>query len=220
MTVPPSTPSPPPPPPPDIGAGVEPTDAELVGRCRAGDAAAWEVIVRRHGRLATTIARRRGLDGDGADDVFQEVFLALVRGLDAMQNPQGLARWIITTADRIAARHVRDARRRSAAGTPPETVADPAHAAGAGGSAVLDDLEALEESHRLRLALEGLGERCRTLLQALYAGGAAPAYDHVAEQLGIPRGSIGPTRARCLSRLLEQLEHLGADGLAREEKSR
>ena len=49
-------------------------------------------------------------------------------------------------------------------------------------------------------------DRCRELLRALYEEDPRPAYEEIAERLGMRIGSIGPTRARCLSRLRETLE--------------
>lgn len=176
----------------------QPTDAVLIARCRAGDAAAWEAIVERHGRLVVSVARRQGLDADAADDVFQEVFFALLRTLDSLENPQGLVRWLMTTATRIAIRHGRSLRRAASGDALPDLPEE--------GDTALDRLAGLEDRHRVRLVLATLGDRCRALLMALYARGRTPAYDEIAIELGIPRGSIGPTRARCLAKLVERLE--------------
>jgi DNA-directed RNA polymerase specialized sigma24 family protein len=54
-------------------------------------------------------------------------------------------------------------------------------------------------------ALERLGERCRQLLHALFSGDS-PGYEAIATRLGLPIGSIGPTRARCLARLRRLIE--------------
>ncbi len=196
---------------PPVAGTPAATDAELVGWARAGDAAAWEAIVRRHGGLVRAVAHRRGLDAAGADDVVQEVFLALLRGLDGLANPQGLVRWLLTTAERTAARQARSRRRGLGAGP---VAADGDEAPGVPEPAdedapgAFERLAALEDRHRVRVALESLGQRCRDLLAVLYGRGAAgpPSYDRVAAELGMPRGSIGPTRARCLARLLAILE--------------
>jgi DNA-directed RNA polymerase specialized sigma24 family protein len=47
--------------------------------------------------------------------------------------------------------------------------------------------------------------RCRRLLEALYLGPDDPSYAEVSERLGIPIGSLGPTRARCLAELARRL---------------
>jgi RNA polymerase sigma factor (sigma-70 family) len=67
-------------------------------------------------------------------------------------------------------------------------------------------LERLERAQEVREALGSLSERCQSLLKALYYERDEPDYRRVAEQLGMPVGSVGPTRGRCLERLLEALD--------------
>jgi hypothetical protein len=59
-----------------------------------------------------------------------------------------------------------------------------------------------------------LDERCRTLLTALFLDPATPGYESIAARLGMPIGSIGPTRARCFRKLDAILRELGFDGSA------
>ena len=68
-----------------------------------------------------------------------------------------------------------------------------------------EQLLILEEQQRIRTALSSLDERCRTLLQMLFYQREPPSYAEIATSLGIPEGSIGPTRARCLAKLLRML---------------
>ena len=64
----------------------------------------------------------------------------------------------------------------------------------------------LEEQHAVRTALAQLDERCRTLISLLFYTNEPPAYSAVAAALGTSEGSIGPTRARCLEKLLKKLK--------------
>ena len=64
----------------------------------------------------------------------------------------------------------------------------------------------LEEQHRIRTALSLLDERCKTLLELLFYAPEPPSYAEIAAALGVPEGSIGPTRARCLAKLLRMLK--------------
>ncbi|HTR98023.1 MAG TPA: hypothetical protein VMH61_08980, partial [Candidatus Acidoferrales bacterium] len=50
-----------------------------------------------------------------------------------------------------------------------------------------------------------LPERCQRLLRALYYEDPPPAYADLARRLGVPVGSLGPTRARCMEKLRERL---------------
>lgn len=181
-------------------------DAVLVSRCLDGDALAWEALVRRYQRLVYAIALRAGLDGHAAADVFQIVFTRLLEHLSRMARPERLQAWIVTTAKREAL-----LQRRRSARVLSMTVPD--GDAGTAGfewetadNALLPD-EALAELQmlaRVRLALDEIDERCRRLLLALF-GDDDPAYDDVAKRLGMPVGSVGPTRSRCLAKLRRAL---------------
>ncbi len=188
------------PPPPD--------DAALVARCRQGDAAAWALLVKRYQRLVYAIVTRAGFDEHGAADVFQTVFSRLVEHLPRLAQPDRLQAWIVTTAKREAlrARHVGQrtvsmtrADDDQGAGIE-DTLADEAPLA----EEALSDLQQL---HRLRLGLDGLDARCRDLLLMLFSDeDDRLAYDEVARRLGMPVGSLGPTRSRCLGKLRRRVE--------------
>jgi RNA polymerase sigma factor (sigma-70 family) len=174
-------------------------DAGLVARCRDGDAAAWEALVRRYQRLVYTVARRAGHDAHAAADVFQAVFSRLFEQLGRLRQPERLQAWLVTSAKREAL-----ALQRRQARTVPLAADDDD-----GASAIADDgplpdelLGDLQRLHRLRLALDRLDERCRRLLSLLFADDDERLpYDEVSRRLGLPVGSIGPTRARCLGKL-------------------
>lgn len=178
-------------------------DAALVARCRAGDAAAWRALVQRHQRLVYAIVRRLGLDEHGAADVFQTVFVRLVEHLPRIADPARLQGWIAVTAKREALLQLRRGRRtvsmsRDGDGddaAPDWDIVDDAPRPG-------DALDDLQQLALLRRALDQLDERSRALLLLLFrADGDKAAYEDVARQLGVPIGSIGPTRARCLEKL-------------------
>jgi RNA polymerase sigma factor (sigma-70 family) len=176
-------------------------DDALIRACRAGDEAAWRAIIDKYGRLVFSIPRRYGLDLEASEDVFQEVFSILVQQLAGIRNPTGLPKWLITTAHRVSCRVVR--------------------AAQAGGARIQDGIdpnapppeEALrwERQHLVRQALRRLGGRCEELLTSLYLEPGQVSYEQIARHLNMPIGSIGPTRARCLRKLLEILDGLGDD---------
>ena len=73
-----------------------------------------------------------------------------------------------------------------------------------------DDREAIERAQLLRSALADMSERCRTLLEAFLNDDDAN-YRDVARRLGMPIGSIGPTRARCFAKLKDLLAARGLD---------
>lgn len=172
-------------------------DAELVQACVAGDERAWRELVDRYGSLVYAVSRRLGLSDDLADDAFQETFTILLRQLPRIERPEALVNWLTTTTRRVgmglAARNRRHDKM--------DRHADPRSML-----EVIDDptLERMENVHRVRLAFDSLGGRCRDLLLALTRS-ARPSYGAIAQELHMPVGSIGPTRARCLARLMELL---------------
>jgi RNA polymerase sigma factor (sigma-70 family) len=172
-------------------------DAALVQRCLEGDARAWDDLVRRYERLVYAIGISYHLEEADLGDCFQEVFGALVRGLPRLREPRALCRWLASTTDRVArayALRIRRERAHRAADLYTDALAADQSAVGA-------DLERLEQQALVRLAVADLPDRCRALLEALYYEDPAPAYAAVARRLGMPIGSLGPTRARCFERL-------------------
>ncbi len=182
-------------------------DALLVSRCLRGDATAWEALVQRYQRLVYAIVRRMGVDEHGAADVFQTVFSRLVQHLSRIHEPAHLQAWIVTTAKREALlqreRSLRTVSMTLAddddgAATPEWEVAD--------GAQLPDEaLDELQQLNQLRESMEKLDQRCRELLAMLFSEDDKVAYDEVAAKLGMSVGSIGPTRARCLTKLRQLL---------------
>lgn len=183
----------------------EASDAELIERCRQGDARAWAPLVRRYQRLVYAIVGRTGLDDHAAADVFQTVFSRLVQHLPRISQPERLQAWIVTTAKREALL-ARSIGRRTVSMTP-ESEDDPAFDVADETPLAEDALSDLQQQHRLRRALDALDGRCRDLLQMLFADDdERPGYDDIGRRLGMPVGSIGPTRARCLGKLRKLVE--------------
>lgn len=182
-------------------------DAVLVHACRHGDAQAWEQLVRRYQRLIYTIPRRARLDDDDAADVFQTVFQRLHRHLDNLTQPERLQAWLVTTARRETLRLVRERGRTVPVGERDSDDGGPAAPEPIDPDPLPDALlEQLQLHHRVRQALERLPEPCRSLLGLLYGDDEPPAYTQISAQLGMPEGSIGPTRARCLAKLRKLME--------------
>ena len=176
---------------------ASPTDTELLARCREKDEGAWKALVERYAALILSVPRRYGLPQDRAEDVLGEVCVALVKSLASIRDGQALPQWLIRTATRAtweAARKDRVAM--TPDDLPPLTGAAPPDETVAG----------LEEEQRVREALEAVPERCRKLLTLLYFTAPTPDYDEVARRMKMPRGSLGPTRARCLDKMRAHLE--------------
>ncbi|MBC7930457.1 MAG: sigma-70 family RNA polymerase sigma factor [Rubrivivax sp.] len=185
------------------------TDEQLVAGCRRGEESAWEALVRRYQRLIYAVPRRAGLDEDAASEIFQEVFTTLLESIESIEQPSRLQAWLVTTAKRKTWRAIN----RTKATRPFATDDNDEHSEmyDLADERVLPDeaLAKLEEQHTVRAALGELEERCRKLLQMLFYQTEPPPYSEIAAALGTSEGSIGPTRARCLKKLLDALRKNG-----------
>lgn len=186
---------------------MERSDEELLRACQRGEASAWEALVNRFQRLIYAIPRRAGLDEDAASDVFQEVFTTLFEKLDDIEQPERLHAWLVTTARRKTWRMISRNRSSKQSGGGDDDDADWELNALPDTAPLPDEaLVQLEEQHRVRTALKGLDERCRELLTLLFYRAEPPSYAEIAAATGTSEGSIGPTRARCLKKLMRALE--------------
>jgi len=184
----------------------EHSDAQLIAACQKGQGWAWDALVERYKRLVYSVALRAGLGHEDAADAFQTVFAVLLENLDRLRDPQGLAAWLITTTKRTSW-SVRNRRRREVASSDDSFEAGLATSGAPNGQAW--DEERWTDRLLVHQALERLGERCKELLWMLYFDRAEPSYDQVSRRMGIPLGSIGPTRARCLQKMRRILQAMG-----------
>ena len=91
------------------------TDTELLRRWSAGhDAAAFELLVWRHGPMILAACRRLLRDGHAAEDAFQATWLVLVRRAASVRDGAALAAWLHRVACRVALRLRGTAARRAA----------------------------------------------------------------------------------------------------------
>jgi len=193
---------------------------ELIARCRRGDHRAWQELVHHYARLVHSIPVRYGLTATEVDDVGQEVFLALAQGLHGLEDPQSLPAWLITTARRYSWRALQRRQREAtlAAGdlatsemtrTHEATATETTYRLGTAMPTMAELLQGWEQQEALATGLGRLGERCRALLTFIFLDATEPSYDEISQRLVIPKGSIGPTRNRCLQQLRTILEGLG-----------
>lgn len=184
---------------------MDDSDLQLVSDCRRGDQLAWEKLVRRYQRLIYAIPRRAGLNEDQAAEIFQDVFTTLFEKLNDIEEPERLQAWLVTTTRRRTLRTISrmpDKLRPDEAG---DDFANTAETTRDQSPLPDEQLLILEEQHRIRMAVSQLDERCQTLVRLLFYQKDPPSYAEVAKVLGVPEGSIGPTRARCLRKLLRIL---------------
>lgn len=185
-------------------------DAALVAQCRNGDADAWRQLVDQYARLVHFIAVRHGLTPEEVDDVGQEVFVALTQHIDDIDKPESVGAWLSTTARRFSWRALRQRVKEQ-----PSEQADLSEAEVVDRPlfrtipSVSDLLSSWATQEALQHALLQLDERCRDLIYRLFLDPDEPSYDDVSRLLDIPKGSIGPTRIRCLQRLRARLQEHG-----------
>ena len=174
----------------DLGA------ADLVARARGGDPRAWDALVDRYAPLIWSICGKYRLGRADAEDVGQSVWLCLVDQLGQIRQPAALPGWLATTARRECARLLRAARGPHAGIYP----LDAENAADKQAGPADQDLLAAERHTALRQALASLPPHDQQLIALLAADPPVP-YTQISARLGIPVGSIGPTRRRCLDKM-------------------
>jgi RNA polymerase sigma factor (sigma-70 family) len=168
--------------------------AGLVSAARDGSDDALGQIVTELSPLLWQVARTAGLSSGDAEDVLQTVWMRLVSHLDGIRTSTALTAWLITTARREAWR-VRTAGRRQLPADQDWLAALPDQGPGAEERVIIDD-----QRRALWAAIGQLSPRCQELLRII-AFVPRPDYAAVAAELGMPIGSIGPTRGRCLAKL-------------------
>jgi RNA polymerase sigma factor (sigma-70 family) len=169
---------------------------DLVTRARHGDQRAWDGLVERYAPLVWSICHRYQLRSADVDDVHQIVWLQLVSRLDKIRDPAALPGWLAITTRRECVRVLRAARGPRAAEPVPDAETIPDERA----LIAEQELLAAERHAALREALARLSPGCQRLIGKLVEDPPL-TYAQISASLGIPVGSIGPLRGRCLDKL-------------------
>jgi RNA polymerase sigma factor (sigma-70 family) len=160
--------------------------AELVLAAASGDQSAWDGLVARFGARMWAVARACGLGEQDAADAVQGAWLRLLEHLYDLKDPAGVGAWLATTTRREALLLLKKAK-------PGPGVLDVTHEPDPE-SAVLE----ADGNRLLWKTVATLKEPCRSLLTLVATDLGSR---QVAVRLGLPVGSVGPTRARCLQKL-------------------
>jgi len=185
----------------------DPHVVALVTRASGGDQDAWYELVDRYAPLVYTICTRYRLSNHDIEDVGQNVWLLLVEQLGKLREPAALPGWLATTTARECLRVVTAASKAERLGTGLDDSALFVD------DAVIDEeILVAERNAALRAAFAELPPRCQRLL-SMFLSDPPHSYAEIHAELGIPVGSIGPQRARCLDRLRRSsaLAALGED---------
>ena len=188
------------------------SDPKLISACLSGEEAAWDALIDRYAALIFAVSLRMGVSQADTEDIFQDVCLILFSHLADVRDTARLSSWIISTTKR----EVWKTSRKKTVTLTSELgenawemeSAESVHPQRATGNPEAEAI-ALEEQQLMREAVLRLPDRCRDLLMQLYATDDPLSYQELAVKLSLPLGSIGPTRARCLSNLRKILQQLG-----------
>jgi RNA polymerase sigma factor (sigma-70 family) len=177
-------------------ATEDPEVIDLVASASSGDSRAWDALVDRYAPLVRSICRKYQLGRTDADDVAQSVWLHLVDHLDHIRNAAALPGWLATTTRRECWRVMRTS------ATPQKIIFDPNADRRRDEQCGAPDRLLLEaERHAaVREAVTHLPREGQALIAMLIADPPLP-YAEISAKLGLPIGSIGPTRSRYLDKI-------------------
>jgi RNA polymerase sigma-70 factor (ECF subfamily) len=184
------------------------TDAELVGRARAGDRAAFDELVRRTSRLVYARLYLETGDAHRTEDLLQETFLLAYRSLNQLARPGDFRLWLST----IAQRALIDAGRRDSRlkRTPPAASEMPLASLPSAGPAPEVEAGRRELQRQVLAVLRSLPEEFRVPLTLRYLTGAGA--EEIGAQLGLTNGSLRGLLYRGLKMLRDRLPPgLGAE---------
>jgi RNA polymerase sigma factor (sigma-70 family) len=173
----------------------------LVSAAAQGDDAAWDALHSRYDRMLRRVARGFRLSDADVEDVLQETWMRLLRSVGRLEDPCAVGAWLCTTARRESLRALQRATHEfPTAEAADEETPDPTEPD--------DALSLAERAAAMLAAIDRLPNRQRTLMHVLLAQPLA-SYEDVGRTLGMPVGSIGPTRQRAVARLRDDAD-LGA----------
>jgi RNA polymerase sigma factor (sigma-70 family) len=166
-------------------------DAELVGRCLEGDQKAWDELVEEYSRYVYAILGKGfRLQGQDAEDAFQDVFLRIYTRLGSLRDPDALRPWIAQLTRRVCLDRL------SAAGREEPSEQEP--------DAIDHTIAELDDAFAVREAMAELTDECQEVLDRFFC--RDESYRTIGEELGIPSGTIASRISRCLAKLRERFE--------------
>jgi RNA polymerase sigma factor (sigma-70 family) len=169
--------------------------AALLRHAASGDHWAWERLVDQYARLIWSITVDFKLVESDAADVAQTTWLRLLEHIDRIEKPDRVGSWLAATARNECLRCLAAHKRVVPSQDDVELNRAMPH-----GPEIDERLLADERAKVVREALSQLPWRWQRLLELLMADPPV-SYADISDELGLPIGSIGPTRARSLSRL-------------------
>jgi RNA polymerase sigma factor (sigma-70 family) len=168
---------------------------ELVALALQGNQRAWQDLVHRYSPLVSSVIRRYRMNDSDADDVRQNLWMRLVEHLKDIREPRALPGWVMTTTRNEAIRVLAGKRRTEPVDPQQDDRLDNIEH-------TEPDADLIRAEHRaaVHAGLRELRPEHRELIELTFAD-TPISYQQISTRLGIPIGSIGPTRARCLKKL-------------------
>ena len=183
-------------------------EAELLARCRRGEAGAWDELFDRHYAAAGRFVFQLGHDfsREDVEEICQEVFLSVIRNLDSFHRGSQFQTWLF----RIAANKARDYRQRQHAAkrgggqTPVSLQAEDPESGltlDPPGTAPAPDMALMkaEQAALVHQALDQLGESCREVIELRYFGDLS--YDEISRSLNLNPKTVSSRLSKCLDQL-------------------
>lgn len=175
--------------------------AELVKQAAAGERQAWDALVKRFNGLIWAIIRKHRLSPADSQDVAQVVWLRLLENLGALREPSRVGGWLATVARHECLRMIRIKNR--VVLVPPDDLLEGESDSGPSTEEIIADTD-----HQ-RAVFEVVSKLEQPCLQLLELVAHQLSYQEISQILGMPVGSIGPTRGRCLEHLRRLLRVAG-----------
>ena len=169
--------------------------AGFVRGAAAGDRRSWERLVDQFARLIWSITADFKLTESDAADVAQTTWLRLLEHIDRIEYPDRVGSWLAATARNECLRSLA-ARKRVILAHDDEMLTGVVASEPEVDERILAD----ERDQVVRDALSRLPRRSQRLLEPLMAD-PPTSYAEISDEMGLPVGSIGPTRGRCLAQL-------------------
>src|SRR5689334_22665631 len=183
------------------------TIESLIQRCLAGDQLAWEAIVRQYRRKVFNVAYKFVGRHEEAEDLTQDIFLKVFKSLNTFDRRANFQTWLTSVSRNVCIDHYRSVRREREAIEPAVDAADLAQATD-GSSA----LAALEQHDRVALIREGLRALPPPLRTAvLLCDIRERSYQEIADELGLPEGTVKSRINRGRAELARQIRRLRGD---------
>jgi RNA polymerase sigma factor (sigma-70 family) len=173
----------------------DPSDVDLVTRAANGDQRAWDALVDRYAPLIWSLCREHSLSDADVRTIGQAVWLQLASQLGTLGEP-ALAGWLAATTRRECGKLPHAAPELQAGRHAPNAEAIPDEQTGI----AEHKLRAAERDAVLREAFTRLPPCCQRLIAMLTEDPPVPDAQ-ISATLGIPVGSIGSSRSRCLNKL-------------------